>query len=563
MDPDNYPGTPLTFNWIQVSGPATAVFSDVFALAPNIVAPLPGTYIFKLTASDGITPTSATLTVPVLPYYSSTQTYAAVCPSGAIGSSVIQSATYTSITSQADADSKALNAATIAASAALVCTSAPAQFTLRTASALASNESLKYNLYVLNAGTSSDPVNAIRLNQYPISNSGVVPNTTIDYTSIATSFTGEQTFLWTYDYSAKFASGSVNRTYAVNVSTLQVDPSFINVNTLYGYQLPVTGSGALVSNAVFIDAPNVLQSRVALAHNFVSPSKSRLWIYNWDGRKADSTVTPFDTLKISYLSSGTPSVPITETTLFEEDFSSFSYGLNLTDFDNNYFALDTYVGALASGGGTLIVRRGNIDPTTGEIVYAADSTVLSANALANSGSASVINLSGNQSILENISGALSLSSNSTIVSARIRTGCFAINANNWRTNSNSNYTYLVVKKLIGPVGAFTGVSNQYAFQMPSPTSPTLFFEVPLPSNANGVSYAIYAATSAGGGNYSLFADSFAVSPTNFVDIHKDSTTAPYTVSSLTTNQVGGLPSALNGVFTITDDNRSVIISRAG
>ena len=122
----------------------------------------------------------------------------------------------------------------------------------------------------------------------------------------------------------------------------------------------------------------------------------------------------------------------------------------------------------------------------------------------------------------------------------------------------------MVYQLLGSPGAFTGTVTEYAFAMNTPDSPTGFFEIPLPTNANGVSFAVYAATQTGTNIYTLYADSFPLGTaygSNFIDIFGASTVAPYSVTSLPANTIAGLPSAANGVFTITDNTRQVILER--
>src|SRR5262249_25050688 len=126
------------------------------------------------------------------------------------------------------------------------------------------------------------------------------------------------------------------------------------------------------------------------------------------------------------------------------------------------------------------------------------------------------------------------------------------------------YNYLVVYQLIGSPGSFTGTAISYAFAMNTPDSPTGFFEIPLPTNANGVSFVVYAATQTGTNIYNFYADSFPVGTTygsNFIDVFGVSTVPRYTVTSLPANTSPGLPSAVNGVFTITDGTRQVILER--
>ena len=582
-DPDKFPGTPLSYMWTQTAGPASAVFSNIFALQPSITCPIPGTYTFQITVSDSISTSTASLTVTVLPFFISTQSYTAVCPSGTVGASVVRSGTYSSIISQPDADAKALATAASAATAALQCSATPAVWTLRLAASVKPAETLTYNLYRLDSGIAANPKHASFLKSYAIDNVHWHPGDTVDYTSVVTAFGGENTFLWQLAYSTTTAGSggsgtvSISRVLPLTYETLQVDPSYTLTGKCYSWETSVSGSGApvypvnvvtgvpaLPASSTYIDAPNVPQTYLALQHDFSSPPKSRLWIYNWDGRKAAVGATLYDHLRVSWLSSGTLAAPQTETTLYEGDFSVATYGANLHDEDLNYLSLDAPVAALPNAGGVLIIRRGVFDPVGQVVNYGPDSAILRATPQAGTGTAIVGNLSGNANIPENIQGAVTLSSNAMVARLNLATGAFAVRNYNWRASANSTYNYIVVYQLIGAPGAFTGTLVQYAFPMQTPDSPAGFSEIPLPSSANGVSFVLYAATQTGTNIYSLYADSFplgTVYGSNFIDTFNVSTTAPYTVSSLAANVIPGLPSAANGVFTVTDGTRQIILER--
>src|ERR1700746_1237903 len=167
-DPDKFPGTPLSYMWTQTAGPASAVFSNVFALQPSITCQTPGNYTFQIAVSDSISTSMASLSVAVLPFFISTQSYTAVCPSGTTGASVVRSGTYSSVISQADADAKALATATTAAQAALQCSATPAVWTLRLAQTVQPQETLTYNLYQLDNGVAANPKHATWLKAYTI-----------------------------------------------------------------------------------------------------------------------------------------------------------------------------------------------------------------------------------------------------------------------------------------------------------------------------------------------------------------------------------------------------------
>jgi RHS repeat-associated protein len=65
---DGFPrGNPLALSWSQVSGPGTAIFTNLNSTSPNVTFTLPGEYVLRLTASDGEHSVSDELTVTALP----------------------------------------------------------------------------------------------------------------------------------------------------------------------------------------------------------------------------------------------------------------------------------------------------------------------------------------------------------------------------------------------------------------------------------------------------------------------------------------------------------------
>lgn len=60
---DGRPGGALSTTWTQVSGPGTASFVDASAVATEAVLPIAGTYVLRLTASDGLASASDELVV--------------------------------------------------------------------------------------------------------------------------------------------------------------------------------------------------------------------------------------------------------------------------------------------------------------------------------------------------------------------------------------------------------------------------------------------------------------------------------------------------------------------
>ncbi|QNU68190.1 M6 family metalloprotease domain-containing protein [Ruminiclostridium herbifermentans] len=60
-------GSSLTTTWSLESGPGTATFENAKALKTNVTVSVEGTYVFKLTASDGVLSSSDTVTIKVNP----------------------------------------------------------------------------------------------------------------------------------------------------------------------------------------------------------------------------------------------------------------------------------------------------------------------------------------------------------------------------------------------------------------------------------------------------------------------------------------------------------------
>jgi RHS repeat-associated protein len=60
---DGLPSGTLTTQWIQVTGPSTAVFADASQPLTSVALDSPGTYVFRLTASDGQLSASSDVTV--------------------------------------------------------------------------------------------------------------------------------------------------------------------------------------------------------------------------------------------------------------------------------------------------------------------------------------------------------------------------------------------------------------------------------------------------------------------------------------------------------------------
>lgn len=62
---DNLPGGPVTFTWSQTSGPGVVTFGSAASAATSATFSLPGTYVLRLTASDGALSAADTLTAIV------------------------------------------------------------------------------------------------------------------------------------------------------------------------------------------------------------------------------------------------------------------------------------------------------------------------------------------------------------------------------------------------------------------------------------------------------------------------------------------------------------------
>jgi hypothetical protein len=66
---DGLPLSPgvLTTTWVQVSGPSQVTFGTPHNLATTLAFAAPGTYVLRLTASDGALAAYSNVTVEVLP----------------------------------------------------------------------------------------------------------------------------------------------------------------------------------------------------------------------------------------------------------------------------------------------------------------------------------------------------------------------------------------------------------------------------------------------------------------------------------------------------------------
>ena len=214
-DPNNYfvdvifaatGGGTVTYAWSQSSGPALSTISNPTLPTATITAPLPGSYVYSIAATDGGITNNSTLTVPVTALYTSTKLYTAICGAGSTGNPVTRSATVTSVISQTDADTLALTAATTAANAALRCDPAQGFSGFRIvvpnlANLLAGSTSATYSLTLrlatLTAGTALAPT-AISYLAAPVYNAAnLPPNNVINLSSFFTGLSAPTTFyLW-------------------------------------------------------------------------------------------------------------------------------------------------------------------------------------------------------------------------------------------------------------------------------------------------------------------------------------------------------------------------------
>lgn len=82
---DGLPTASVTTTWTKVSGPGTVTFGDAHALVTTVTASVAGTYVLRLTASDGVLSTSDTVTVtvgPVLAIAATTITFTGTVKAG-------------------------------------------------------------------------------------------------------------------------------------------------------------------------------------------------------------------------------------------------------------------------------------------------------------------------------------------------------------------------------------------------------------------------------------------------------------------------------------------------
>jgi hypothetical protein len=238
----NPQGGKLSYSWSQISGFGSSTMTSVASPTVNVTAPVPDNYVFACAVGDGLVTNTQTKTVAVLPYFTSTQSYTASCGANTAGAPVTRTASYTSLLSQADADSQALSAAVSAANAALRCD--PVQGfigwrlvlpSLANFSSGVTNATLQVQLRIaaLTGGTALKPTSIAPVAS-PVYTAGSLLNNIADLSTYFAAYPGAQTFyVW------------VQLTLVVNgvTTVLQIPSSSISLD----YATPVgTITGATV-----------------------------------------------------------------------------------------------------------------------------------------------------------------------------------------------------------------------------------------------------------------------------------------------------------------------------
>jgi hypothetical protein len=116
------PTLPLSYLWVQRSGPDTAVFDDPTLLEPTVICNSVGVYTFEFNASNGVANVFQNISVSITNVFVAAASYTARCQNSLPnGQPVTEVASYSSTISLEDAQAGALAAAQAAAEAALVC----------------------------------------------------------------------------------------------------------------------------------------------------------------------------------------------------------------------------------------------------------------------------------------------------------------------------------------------------------------------------------------------------------------------------------------------------------
>ena len=483
-------GGTVTYSWSQVSGPGLSTISNPTLPTATITAPLPGSYVYNIAATDGGITNNATLTVPVTALYTSTQIYSAICGAGSTGASVTRSATVTSVISQADADANALTAATNAANAALRCD--PAQglsgwrivvpnLTNLSAGSTSATYSLTLRLAVLNAGTPLAPTAISYLASTIYNAANLPPNNVINLSSFFTGITVPTTFyLWPslsltingVTTLTQLPSSAVSLDYGSPIGTVSLATlRFRDVETL------ATAYQGYASAAVLTVA-NPANSAVGLSLNLSNNWETfSLNTHGWNdlvyGLKPGRG---YDKLVLSVLQ-GTPAAPLRQTIL---NVSAPPYNLNDPyDFASNRLSFTPYFNGAASTASYVLRRARLLSGDT--LVFDPNETGFRFESSLNFYDYTTPGLSLSGASIGDLaeSDAAGITFGPKVAAtftpfpgtpaiAAFPVPRFTISGFKWRLPSDA-YTHVIAITISGTPGNPLSVLNQYAFPLGDPT----------------------------------------------------------------------------------------------
>lgn len=578
LPPGDPPSTVMTYQWVQQSGPGTSTFLDSSAVIATITAPVAGTYVYAVTVSDGRVPTTKTTSVTVLAYYTSTQNFTASCGTGLFGTSVTRTASASSIISQADANSLALNAATTAATSAIRCSKIESTTGLRillpnlvnlSDGSITASYSLTINVAKLTSGTALLPASIAYLGATTFTASNLPTNLIADFSSYASANPGAQTFYFWCNVSVTLGSGPVYSQYpSANVFSLDLATPSANVTLnsvrFRDVETPFT-SYQRASSALAVSFTDTASTSVQLSLDFGKAFDTfSLNTHGWNGNAfGNVSGSDFDTLILSSLT-GPVTYPLREAIL-----ATFSPSYNLSDpfdFNTNRFSLTPYlVGSSANP--IFILRRGRVT-SGGSIQYSPTDIGLrietSANALDNTIPSVAISDAAISNIAENDAAGIVAGNDvavsftnfpSTPIVVSFASPRFSVSTFKWRLSADP-YTYLAAIEIIGNPNAPSGIKNSYIFAMGDPSvydgPQNIFLGLDFFRNLINAqtftpfSVVFYSATfNATTNQYQLYPDSFPIL-NNPQTVNGNQT---YAVSTFV--GFGAYPRSLNGAVTFS------------
>jgi hypothetical protein len=572
----NPQGTPLSFRWSQVSGPAPANLSGTASSTIGILAAVAGNYVFQCAVGDGLVTNVQTKTVAVLPYFVSSASYTASCGPNTAGAPVTRTAGYTSLISQADADANALATAVTAANAALRCDPVQgfigwrivfpslANFSSGVTSAV---YSVQLRIAALTGGTALKPVSITPVAS-PVYTAGSPPNNIADLSTYFAAYPGAQTFyLWVQltlvingvTTVVQIPSSDISLDYATPVGTVTgATVRFRDVETPFtAYQGVASAYALTVSNTNF----SAVQMTLNLSNTWDTFS---LNLHGWDNRAYG--VKPgkgYDRLLLSVLT-GTAAAPLRDTVL---DVRTVPYNLNDPyDFAVNRISYTPYFNG-AQGSAVYLLRRVRTN-ADGSFSYDPNETGFRFEASLNAQdyTSPGLSLPGAtiSPLAENDAGSITPGNNVAIsfnpfpgnpVIIAFPQARFTLSAFKWRL-ATDGYSHVLVAIINGTPAVPTGIGNIYAFPLGDPSvldgpnnlflNLTEFDTLLSPTGFKPFSAVFYSALyNAASGTYTIYPNSFP--------LLRNSRTVNGTVTYTISNFAGfaAYPGAVSGAITFT------------